>query len=98
MLNDTVSIAGYAVEARLQVFRANEPLSTPAEEGDYADGGFLIISKGVVLALTLFKFEHNEHAARFYGNVICDHLHELLKEDDRMAAKNHKVKYCLQNL
>lgn len=86
VLNDTVSIAGHTVEARVQVFRANEPLSTPAEEGDYADGGFLIISKGVVLALTLFKFEHNEHAARFYGNVSCDHLHELLKKDDRILT------------
>jgi hypothetical protein len=85
-LNDTVSIAGFGVEARLQVFRAGEPLSTPAEEGDYADGGLLIISKGVVLALSFFKFEHNEHASRFYGTVTCDHLHELLKKDDSILS------------
>ena len=86
VLNETISIAGHTVEAHLQIFRANEPLSTPAEEGDYADGGFLIISKGVVLALSIFKFEHNEHAARFYGNITCDHLHELLKKDDRILT------------
>ncbi len=86
VLNDAVSIAGFSVEARLQVFRAGEPLSTPAEEGDYADGGLLIISKGVVLALSFFKFEHNEHASRFYGRVTCDHLHELLKKDDSILT------------
>lgn len=86
VLNETISISGSDVQARLQVFRASEPLSTPAEEGDYADGGLLIKSKDVVLALTLFKFEHNEHASRFYGNVLCDHIHELLKSDDSVLT------------
>ncbi|MGO8767024.1 MAG: hypothetical protein ACLQSR_18050 [Limisphaerales bacterium] len=70
----------------MQVFRASEPLSTLAEEGDFADGGLLIKSKDVVLALTLFKFEHNEHASRFYGNVLCDYIHELLKTDDSVLT------------
>src|SRR5579859_3436043 len=86
VLNETISIPGYDVQATLQVFRASEPLSTPAEEGDYADGGLLIKSKDVVLALTLFKFEHNEHASRFYGSVLCDHIHELLKSDDAILT------------
>jgi len=82
VLNTTVSIKGYDVHTTLQIFRASEPLSTPGEEGDYADGGLLVSSKGVVLALTLLKFEHNEHASRFYGYVLCDYIHELLKTDD----------------
>jgi hypothetical protein len=82
VLNEVIDVAGSSVQAHLQVFRANELLSTPAEEGDYADGGLLVTSKGVVLSLTLFKFEHNEHAFRFYGSVTCDHLHQLLKTDD----------------
>ena len=86
VLNETTTIPGYAVEATLQVFRASEPLSTPAEEGEYADGGLLIKSKSVVLALTLFKFEHDENAYRFYGNVVCDHIHELLKSDDNILT------------
>jgi hypothetical protein len=86
VLNETISVPGYDVQARLQVFRASEPLSTPAEEGDYADGGLLIKSKDVVLALTLFRFEHNEHASWFYGNVLCDHIHELLKSDDSVLT------------
>ena len=86
VLNELIDVSGSTAQAHLRVFRANEPLSTPAEEGDYADGGLLVTSKGVVLALTLFKFEHNEHAFRFYGSVTCDHLHELLKTDDSVLT------------
>lgn len=86
VLNDIISIHGYEALAKLQVFRASEPLSTPVEEGDFADGGLLIKSKEVVLALTLFKFEHNEHASRFYGNVLCDHIHELLRTDESVLT------------
>jgi len=86
VLNTNIPIAGFDVSAMLHVFRASEPLSTPAEEGDFADGGLLVSSKGVVLALTLFKFEHNEHASRFYGTVTCDHIHELLKSDDSILT------------
>lgn len=86
VLDEEIAVSGSTAKAHLRVFRANEPLSTPAEEGDYADGGLLVTSKGVVLALTLFKFEHNEHAFRFYGSVTCDHLHELLKTDDSVLT------------
>ena len=86
VLDEVIDVSGSPVQAHLRVFRANEILSTPAEEGDYADGGLLVTSKGVVLALTLFKFEHNEHAFRFYGRVTCDHVHELLKTDDSVLT------------
>lgn len=86
VLNEAINVSDTGIQARMQVFRANEPLSPPAEEGDYADGGLLITSKGVVLALTLFKFEHNEHASRFYGSVTCDYLHELLRTDDSILT------------
>jgi hypothetical protein len=86
ILNETIPVPGYDVEATLHVFRASEPLSTPAEEGDCADGGLLIISKGVVLELTLLKFDYNEHASRFYGEVSCDHIHKLLKSDDSVLT------------
>jgi hypothetical protein len=86
VLKETMVLSDFNAQASLEVFRASEPLSTPAEEGDCADGGFLIVSKGVVLALTLFKFEYNEHASRFYGRVLCDHIHELLKSDDSVLT------------
>jgi hypothetical protein len=86
VLDTTFEIPGFMAAGHLQVFRADEPLSTPAEEGDYADGGILVVSRGVVLSLTLFKFEHNEHASRFYGSINCDYLHELLSSDDSVLT------------
>jgi hypothetical protein len=86
VLNTKILVGDRSVEAQIQVFRANEPLTTPVEEGAYADGGLLIISKGIVLSLDLFRFERNEHAARFYGNVSCDYLHDLLKSDDHVLT------------
>jgi len=86
VLTEIVPIPNFSAKADIRVFRAAEPLSTPAEEGDYADGGLLIVSRGVVLALSFFKFEHNEYASRFYGTVSCDYLHEVLKKDDSILT------------
>jgi hypothetical protein len=82
VLNEEFSIPGTPATAHLEVFRSEDPLSTPAEEAEYAEGGLLVISKRVVFGLTLFRFESNEYAARFYGRLTCDYLHELLNNDE----------------
>lgn len=81
VVDEILDIPGFPAIAQIEVFRSEVPLSTPGEESDYADGGFLIISKRVVLALTLFKYESNEYASRFYGRVSCDYLHDLLNKE-----------------
>ncbi len=81
VLDDEFNMPGFPAKVRLLVFRSDEPLSTPAEEGDYADGGLLVISRDVVLGLTFLKFENNEYAARFYGRITCDYLHDLLMKE-----------------
>lgn len=75
-------IKGYPASARLEVLRSNIQLSTRAEEGDYADGGLLVISKATVISLTMLKFENDPYAAYFYGSIQCDYLHDLLKADE----------------
>jgi hypothetical protein len=82
VLNEEFSIPGTPATAHLEVFRSEDPLSTPGEEAEYADGGLLVISKRVVFGLTLFRFESNEYAARFYGRLTCDYLHQLLNNDE----------------
>jgi hypothetical protein len=82
VLDKTLKVPGFPATLNLRVSRADVPLSTPAEEGEYADGGLLIMSQHVVLALTLLKFENNEYAARFYGVAKCDYLHDLLKAEE----------------
>jgi hypothetical protein len=82
VLNEDLKVPGFPATLNLRVFRSDVALSTPSEEGEYADGGLLIMSQHVVLALTLLKFENNEYAAHFYGAATCDYLHTLLKQDE----------------
>jgi hypothetical protein len=82
VLEETLQIEGYPAEAKLEVFRSNIQLSTRGEEGDYADGGLLVISRDIVISLTMLKFENDPYAGYFYGSITCDYLHDLLKNDE----------------
>jgi hypothetical protein len=77
-----LNVEGFPATAHLEVFRSNIQLSTRGEEGDYADGGLLVISKSMVLSLTMLKFDEDPYASYFYGSIQCDYLHELLKNDE----------------
>ncbi len=81
ILDDVLPIPDFPAEVHLEFYRSDIPLSMPAEERDIADGGLLIVSKHVVLSLTLLKFENNQYASRFYGRVTCDYLHDLLRRE-----------------
>src|SRR3990170_109171 len=82
VLSERIKIEGYPATAKLEVYRSGIQLSTRSEEGDYADGGLLVISKAIVVSLTMLKFESDPYAAYFYGSIQCDHLHDLLKNDE----------------
>ncbi|HNO86518.1 MAG TPA: ATP-binding protein, partial [Anaerolineales bacterium] len=82
VLSEKIKIEGYPAAAKLEVFRSAIQLSTRGEEGDYADGGLLVISRATVISLTMLKFENDPYAGYFYGSIQCDHLHDLLKNDD----------------
>lgn len=82
VLEEKLTIEGYPAEASLEVYRSNIQLSTRSEEGDYADGGLLVISRDIVISLTMLKFENDPYAGYFYGSIQCDYLHDLLKNDE----------------
>jgi hypothetical protein len=82
VLSEKFRVPGFPAGARLQVFRSNIQLSTRGEEGDYADGGLLVISRDTVISLTMLKYENDPYAAYFYGSIECDYLHDLLKNDE----------------
>ncbi|HMX75879.1 MAG TPA: ATP-binding protein [Anaerolineales bacterium] len=82
VLSEKIKIEGYPAAAKLEVFRSAIQLSTRGEEGDYADGGLLVISRATVISLTMLKFENDPYAGYFYGSIQCDHLHDLLKNDE----------------
>jgi hypothetical protein len=81
-LSERIKIPGYPAHVKLEVFRSAIQLSTRGEEGDYADGGLLVVSKATVISLTMLKFENDPYAAYFYGTMQCDYLHDLLKNDE----------------
>ncbi|TAK14788.1 MAG: hypothetical protein EPO32_00415 [Anaerolineae bacterium] len=80
--NEAFYLPGTPALVHLEVHRSDEPLTTVSEVGDYADGGLLVVSKRVVMALTLLKYEHNENASRVYGMIQCDYLHDLLQKEE----------------
>ncbi|MBK8617344.1 MAG: hypothetical protein IPN96_09585 [Anaerolineales bacterium] len=82
VLSEKIKIEGYPVSAKLEVFRSAIQLSTRGEEGDYADGGLLVVSKATVISMTMLKFENDPYAGYFYGSIQCDHLHDLMKNDE----------------
>ncbi len=82
LLDEELPIEGFPASVRLELYRSAIQLSTRGEEGDYADGGLLVLSREMVIALTMLKFENDPYAAFFYGALRCDYLHELLKNDE----------------
>lgn len=82
VLDEHFEIEGFPASARLQLLRSKIQLSTRGEEGDYADAGLLVISKGTIISLTMLKFENDPYASFFYGSIDCDYLHDLLKNDE----------------
>ena len=82
VLSERIKVPDHPAWVKLEFFRSSIQLSTRGEEGDYADGGLLVISKGMVLSLTMLKYENDPVAAYFYGTMQCDYLHDLLKNDE----------------
>ncbi|HMV28928.1 MAG TPA: ATP-binding protein [Anaerolineales bacterium] len=82
VLSERVKIPNFPAWVKLELYRSSIQLSMRGEEGDYADGGLLVISKGMVLSLTMLKYENDPLAAYFYGSMQCDYLHDLLKNDE----------------
>jgi hypothetical protein len=82
IFNEAFYVPGYPALAHLEVYRSDEPLTTVSEAGNFADGGLLVVSKRVVMELTMLKYAHNEYANRVYGTITCDYLHDLLQRDE----------------
>ena len=82
VLSERIKVPEHPAWVKLEFFRSSIQLSTRGEEGDYADGGLLVISKGMVLSRTMLKYENDPVAAYFYGTMQCDYLHDLLKNDE----------------
>ena len=74
-----IPIPGYSATLDLTVSRAEKPLT---QEGYTRDGGLLIRSRNAIHGATLFKFEHNPYATRFFGELRCNYIDDLMKQGD----------------
>ncbi len=62
------------------LFRADKEL---IQTGDDRDGGLLLVDdKNAVLGISLFKYDNEPLAARFFGEVRIDRFRELLKKEE----------------
>ena len=78
----TSSVPSADASCRIVVYRADEPLDTPREQGYNAQAGLLIKSDNAILDNTLLKFDGDSNAQRFYGTVTCPYLDDLLRDDE----------------
>ena len=63
------------------LYRADDPLDTPREQGYIAQAGLLIKGQNAIYDNTLMKFDADVNAQRFYGVVTCRYLDDLLRQD-----------------
>lgn len=62
------------------LFRADKELT---QTGDDRDGGLLLVDdKNAVLGISLFKYDNEPLAARFFGEVRIDRFRELLEKEE----------------
>ena len=82
----TLAVPGFEVPCDIVLFRAHEPLDTPRGAGYNAQAGLLIKGKNAVFDNTLFRFDGDPNAQRFFGSIACDYLDTLLQEDEPLLT------------
>ena len=71
------------------ICKTDEPL-TQFESGKFREGGLLIMSGSSVHEATLLKFENDPNASKFFGAVICDHIDELMKNEEAIVTPSRR--------
>jgi len=67
------------------LFRADKELT---QTGDDRDGGLLLVdNKNVVLGISLFKYDNEPLAARFFGEIRIDRFRELLENEEAVLSE-----------
>lgn len=77
------------IEAKL--FKNNEPLSQ-VEAGDNREGGLIVYDENSrILDLTLFRYDDNPYATKFYGELklsgVYNIIREKLKENEEILSE-----------
>ena len=69
----------------LYIWRAERELT---QTGDDRDGGILIVDdEGIVLGISLFKYDNEPLASRFFGEVRIGRFRELLEKEEPVLSE-----------
>lgn len=82
LLQQILNVSSFDTFCEIEIHLADVPLDTPREQGYIAQAGLLVKSANAILDNTLFRFDGDINAQRFYGRVVCPYLDELLREDE----------------
>ena len=77
-----VPIPGFSTEMKVDLFRSDTPLTTPREEGPFAQGGLLICGKHAIFDSSMFKFDGDPVAQVFYGRITIPYIDLLLERNE----------------
>ena len=79
---ESLQIPGYDASCEIVLFRSDLPLDTPREAGSQAQAGLLIKGESAIFDNSLFRFDGEVHAQRFFGSVSCLYLDEMLRNNE----------------
>lgn len=84
--NFSISYESYGVfPINLSVWRSDNELT---QSGDDRDGGLLLLDEeNAVLGMSLFKYENEPLAARFFGEVRINRFRELLENEETVLSE-----------
>ena len=72
----------------ISIWRSERELT---QSGDDRDGGLLIIDdEAAVLEMSLFKYDNEPLAARFFGEVVVNRFRELLKKEETVLSEERE--------
>jgi len=83
-VDETIKIPGYpGIQAKLVIKRAKKSLDS--KNTKFRHGGIAIKSRRAIHEATLFapEFEHDPHAAFFFGKLRCEYIDNLWNEYDK---------------
>jgi hypothetical protein len=74
-----IPIPGFDASLDLTVYTSDRPL---AQEGYTRDGGIIVRSKNAIHDATLFKFDNSPYASKFFGELRCDYIEQLMSKGE----------------
>lgn len=81
-----IEVPGYPeAKVDIEVWRAEEELSQK-EDGYMRDGGLLVRSGHAIHDATLFKFDDEQYARRFFGVLRCEYINKLIKKGEAVIS------------